>query len=285
MNSNSNLLLPDRELRERLINLANRERKKLPEKPSRSDIEQIFDVAIIETQLSEDQDGAYDPGSKKIIINSYVTSNERKQFTLFHELTHHLLRQDDDLYAYLHETYRDNNGFIRALEFLCNIGAAEFILPREKVREVIKNNQFSLNLIPDLCKFPLVSGPAALFQLIQNASHECYAIVCEVGLPPSKEKSFQDAFINRTNKSSLFIQYAIWSPIARYSVARFTIIPKNHILHNGLNSIDLIKGKDRIPFRSGKGWPVTCEVLYFRGSVYGLFNVGEPINHQQMRLF
>lgn len=285
MKSNSNNLIPDRELRELVIELASRERKKLTERPTRTEIQEIFNVTIVESQLFDGQDGAYDSGSKKIILNSLVSSSERKQFTLFHELIHHLLRRDDELYAYLHETYRDNNSFVRTVELLCNIGAAEFILPRERVRGAIQNDQFSLTLVPELCKTPFVSGPAALFQLIQNAPHRCYAVVCDVGLRPSKNQSNQVAFLKRQNVSGLFIQYAIWSPSANYSIARFTTIPKDHILNNGLNSTELIKSKDRIPFRSGKEWPVDCEVLKFRGSVYGLFNVEAPPNYQQMQLF
>ena len=67
-------------------------------------------------------------------------------------------------------------------------------------------------------------------------------------------------------------------------MARFTQIEKNHLLMHAYKQDDLIKGIDRIPFRSGTDWQAPAEAFSFRGKVYGLFNVSPPPNPQQLRL-
>ena len=64
---------------------------------------------------------------RTILINSRVQNKERKQFTRFHEVTHHLINEDEELISMLHDATWDQNGeYERQVERLCNIGAAEF---------------------------------------------------------------------------------------------------------------------------------------------------------------
>lgn len=277
-------IISDRELREQVICLVQSARAGIPQNASEQAIGGKFGLEVTEGSLSNDKDGAYIENEAKIIINSIVTSEERKLFTLYHELVHYLIRQDDDLYSYLHETYPSSTDFDKTIELVCNIGAAEFILPRDKVRSYIEKDGFSLELVQKICHQGCVSGPAALIQLVQNAPHRCYGVVCEFGITPNTAIKNQQAFIQKQQINTLFILYAMWSPSARYSIARFTQIPKDHLLMQPMLEENLIKGKERIPFRSGKNWQVPAEATSFRGKVYGLFNVSLPPNHQQLRL-
>ena len=278
-------LLPDRKLRERAIAVVKSARERLSPTASPVDVAQRFGLQVSVGQLPADKDGAYIESERKIIINRDVTSEERRQFTIYHELVHHLIREDEDLYSYLHDTYTDADQFDKTIELLCNIGAGEFDLPQEHVRELIDTNGFSLNLVSLLCEQISVSGPAALIQLIQCAPHRCYGVVCEVGISPIQVNPSQTAFVQTTQENNLFIRYAIWSPAARYSLSRWTLIPREHILEKAVNEKGIIKGRDNIPFRSGKKWIVPCEALFFRNCVYGLFNETPPPNQQQIRLF
>jgi hypothetical protein len=278
-------IISDRKLREQVISLVQSVRSGIPQNTSVHAIAGHFGLEVKEGTLSNDKDGAYIENEAKIIINSIVTSEERKLFTLYHELVHYLIRQDDDLYSYLHETYPSSNDFDKTIELICNIGAAEFILPQEIVRDYIDKEGFSLNLIPAICHQGCISGPAALIQLIQCAPHRCYGVVCNYGVPPNYGNANQNAFIPAEKANTLYVLYAIWSSSAKYTISRFTPIPNDHILFKALSDSNLIFGKDRIPFRSGTNWPVPCEVLYFRSSVYGLFNVKPPPSNQQPRLF
>lgn len=277
-------LLSEKQLRERVIELVRDARRPLPENASDADIEQCFGLEICEDDLPLDKDGAYIESESKIIINRNVTSVERRKFTVYHELVHYLIRKDADLYSYLNDAYEDTEAFDKTVEIICNVGAAEFILPREQVRNLINTGGFSLNLVPQLCQKDNVSGPAALIQLVQNAPNRCYGVVCEFGLPPTLGRVNQQTFIHSAPASSLYILYTIWSPSARYSISRFTTIQKGHILMQAHSEGDLIKGIDKIPFRSGTDWQVPVEAIRFRGNVYGIFNVTPPPNQHQLRL-
>lgn len=277
--------LSERELREEVIKLVHRAKTRLPVRPSHQDVERCFSLQIKEEYLPLDQDGAYIDRDAEIIVNNRVSSDERRNFTVYHELVHYLIRQDDDLYSYLHDTYEETSDFDRTIELVCNIGAAEFILPRESVITLISEGGFSLDLVPKICQKENVSGIVALIQLIQNAPNRSYGVICNYGILPRTEPREQQAFLTPPKKECLHILYAVWSPSARYSVARFTRIPKTHILYNALGSDGLIRGKDRIPFRSGTDWRVPAETMSFRGKAYGLFNVSPPPDPQQPKLF
>ncbi len=277
-------LFSDRQLREQVIKLVHTACQGLPRNPSISDIESRFPLRVHEENLPPDKDGAYIEEESKIVINKLVASEERRQFTLYHELVHYLIRLDDDLYSYLHDAYPKTSDFDRTIELICNVGAAELILPREHVRGLIDENGFSLNLLFDLCQSHLVSGPAALIQLVQCAPNQCYGVICEHGILPTSPNVNQKAFFDQSPVNTLYILYAIWSPSAQYPIARFTRIPKDHILFMHLSNQIIVKGKDRIPFRSGKNWQVPCEVSSFRNNVYGLFHVTPPPNIRQPSL-
>jgi hypothetical protein len=259
-------------------------RGRLEQTTSPDGVLQSCGVQVSIGQLPADKDGAYIESERKIVINRDVTSEERRQFTLYHELVHHLIREDKDLYSYLHDTYADTDQFDKTIELLCNIGAAEFIIPQECVRELIETSGFSLSLVPLICDQISVSGPAALIQLIQCAPHSCYGVICEIGISPIQINPSQTALFQSTQESNLFIRYAIWSPAVRYSLSRWTLIPREHILTKAVNEKGIVKGRDNIPFRSEKEWVVPCEALFFRNCVYGLFNETPPPNQQQLRL-
>lgn len=277
--------LSEKQLRERVIELVQDARRQLPENASHTDIGQYFGLEVCEGHLPLDKDGAYIESESKIVVNNKVTSLERRKFTVYHELVHYLIRKDAGLYSYLHDAYEDSNNFDKTIEIVCNVGAAEFILPRQLVRDLINETGFSLNLVPLLCKKSNASGPAALIQLVQNAPNRCYGVVCEFGLPPTLTYTNQQTFTPSAPVNNLYILYTIWSPSARYSISRFTTIPKDHILMQALSEGDLIKGIDKIPFRSGTDWQVPIEAICFRGSVYGIFNVTPSPNQQQLKLF
>ena len=278
-------LWSDSQLREKVVILAQKARQILPDSPSASDIERCYQIVVREGILPHDKDGAYIEQESKIIINKLITSEERRRFTLYHELVHHLVRMDDDLYSYLHDAYSKTSDFDRVIELVCNLGSAELILPREIVRNLVDQKGLSLSLLPELCESRLVSGPAALIQLVQNAPNQCYGVVCERGNSKDIGDANQEAFVPNSISTVLYILYAIWSPSVQYQLARYTQIPSNHMLSTSVDSQKITKGLDRIPFRSGKEWQVPCEVFVFRNKAYGLFHVTQPPNIQQPRLF
>jgi hypothetical protein len=275
-------LLPDRQLRERIIDIVQRVREQVPQDVTNFNIEKHFGLQVCRGKLPVDKDGAYIEKEAIIIINDQITSDERYNFTVFHELSHHLIRKDEDLYSYIHDAYLAPNDFENMIELICNVGAAEFLLPRDTVRGLIESEGVSLNLVPRLCQSDTVSGPVALIQLIQCAPNQCYGVVCEYGVSPISAGAIQETFFNSHPENTLYILYAMWSPSAKYKIARFTSIPKNHLLMQAFTDNAMVKGYDRIPFRSGTDWQVQAETLRFRGKVYGIFNATPPPDLRQL---
>jgi len=277
--------LSDRQIRERVIMLVQGACHGLPKNPAISDIESHFGLHVRHESLPVDKDGAYIEADSKIIVNNRIKSKERRQFTLYHELVHYLIRLDDDLYSYLHDAYSDSDDFDRTIETLCNIGAAELIIPRQDVRDLIEKKGFSLGILAQICELGPISGPSALIQLVECAPNKCYGVVCENGPLTSSINVNQAAFVDPEPASGLYIIYAAWSPSVQYLLARFTRIAKDHLLFRALSSPGIVKGIARIPFRSGANWQVPCEVCLFRDNIYGLFHITAPPNTQQPKLF
>ena len=81
-------------------------------------------LVVKEVPLSPAQDGMIIKQGT-ILINSRIQSKERKRFTQFHEITHHLIDEDEEIISVLHDATWDQNGeHKKQLERLCNIGAA-----------------------------------------------------------------------------------------------------------------------------------------------------------------
>jgi len=77
------------------------------------------------------RDGLLEPLSRTILVAA-GQPRTRQRFTLAHEVMHYLIENDDDLLSDLHEVYAGRE-LEAALEKLCNLGAAEILIPRELV--------------------------------------------------------------------------------------------------------------------------------------------------------
>lgn len=276
----------ERQLRERTLGLVRRTRDAFQTQVPLHALLANLRLEIREVELPIGKDGAYIEKSRTILINRKITSSERRTFTIYHEITHHLIRFDDDLYSELHDFFPnpDNDVFERTLESLCNIGAAEFLLPAEYVRDILREKGFSIGHIKFLCELRGASIPAAAIQLAQCAAHHCYIVVCEAGA--AQNHSLHTELIPSTHRGSqLYILYAASSPSAKYSISRYTVIRKSHIIHDAHDKEITVTGLDNIPFKSGTSWKVPCEAMFYRAKTIAVFNVTEPISSAQPNLF
>lgn len=277
-------LISERQLREGVVSEARRTRDRFPLAVAPTDLMTSLHLQLKEADLPDGKDGAYIENERTILINRKIKSTERRTFTLYHEITHHLIRNEPQLYSELHEFTSDNDAFDRTLEVLCNVGAAEFLLPGEYVRETIQTKGFALELLKIFCEDRGASIPAAAIQLAQYASHDCYIVVCELGGMPGSFAQTQ-LIPSADLGNSLFIMYTAASMSAKYSIARFTVIPKNHLIHNVHTGQSRLSGEDNIPFKSGKVWKVPCEAMYYKGRTIAIFNVTMPIDSHQLKLW
>lgn len=244
-------------------------------------------IIVKEEPLPLGDEGQYIPDDPPIIvIDPRVSDPDRLNFTFFHEVSHHLICQDDELYSFIHEYASANDKhFDTALEHYCNVGAAEFLIPADGVREAIEEQGFSIKLVEHLESIYPASKPAIAIQLAQCATHQCFVVVCEWGQMPQQQIP-QASFLSPVDRrSQLYVLYASSSPSTKYPIGRFVPVPNDHVIALAYQSQNAVKGVAPILFRSGnRGWKCECEAFYYKGKVYAAFNVSPPTSPRQLRL-
>ena len=239
-------------------------------------------------ELPSGTDGAQK--DKTIIINSQIKNEERKRFTQFHEVVHYLIREDDDLLSELQDyPYSKDDEYKKVVEILCNIGAAEFLMPRDEFKELYTAEGFNVGLILRASDYFKSSRIAATIQLAQVAPNKCIAVVCENGLIPNDSVPSQASFFttgNRHhNKSRLHVIYSASSPAASDRwLRKYTIFPDDHLINQAFLRAETLEGESEIPF---PGWQesCTCEALPYKNRVYALFHLSPLPDPNQMKLF
>ena len=220
-----------------------------------------------------------------IIINAHIQSEERKQFTRFHEITHYLIEQDGELISVLHDaTWNHTQGYEASLERLCDVGAAEFLMPRDEFKQLYNQKGFHIELVTEASRHFGSSMIATTIQLAQVAPHSCITAVCEYVSSPSSVQS-QPTFLTDRDLSSqpqLCVLYSASSPSMKYWLARHTAIPKEHPIHDALRRGECVKGETYVPFRSGKKMPCYCECLPYLSKIYVVFHRDSPPDPRQL---
>ena len=245
-------------------------------------------LVVKEAPLSPARDGMIIK-PRTILINSSIQSQERKRFTQFHEVMHHLIRKDGELISMLHEMpWSQNDEYEKQLERLCNIGAAEFLMPREEFTKLYKEKGFSIELIPFATNYFESSAIATTIQLAQVAPNSCITAICEYGLMPNETAQSQPPLFdeeNHTPQPKLHVVYSASAPATKYWLARSTRIPDDHLIHQAFLKDQFLEEESYVPFRSGNKMPCNCEALPDGDRVYALFHLTPPPNPTQLDLF
>ena len=256
------------------------------EVPSFDEICSGLGLNVREAPLPSGIDGMHT--GRTIFINSGIQNEERKRFTQFHELTHYLIEEDGDLISELHEyTYSQEDGYKKPLETFCNIGATEFLMPSEKFRKLYKERGFNVELVPYAARYFKSSTIATTIQLAQIAPNKCITAICERGLIPNDLALSQDHLLGGKNLSverKLHVVYSAPSPTTKYWLAKYTEIPRDHLINQAFLQTQSVEEESYIPFRSGKKMPCRCEALADGDRVYVLFHLTPPPNPDQLTL-
>lgn len=243
---------------------------------------------VIEGVLPDGIDGMH--SGNRIIINSQIQNEERKRFTQFHEVAHYLIEEDGDLISKLRKyTCGQEDEYKRSLEVLCNIGAAEFLMPREEFRKLYKAKGFNVELILYAARHFRSSPIATTIQLAQVAPNKCIAVICENGLIPNTPALSQASFFSTGNqyhnKSKLHVIYSASSPAASDRwLAKYTVIPDDHIINQAFWQSKMLEDESEIPFPSWQE-PCTCEALPDKNRVYALFHLSPLPDPNQTTFF
>jgi Zn-dependent peptidase ImmA (M78 family)/transcriptional regulator with XRE-family HTH domain len=255
------------------------------EVPSFDEICASLGLNVQETSLPPGIDGMHKRDT--IFINAQIQNEERKRFTQFHEVTHYLIEKDGDLISNLHDTtWSQDDGYERQLEQLCNIGAAEFLMPRKVFAGLYKEREFNVELIPYAARYFGSSTIATTIQLAQVAPNSCITAVCELihSDPESSQTRFSSTKDSST-KQKLHIAYSASSPSTKYLLAKGTEIPGDHLINQAFSQTQLVGGDSYVPFRSGKKMPCYCEALADGDRIYVLFHLTPSPNPNQGTLF
>ncbi|MCY4553708.1 MAG: XRE family transcriptional regulator [Candidatus Poribacteria bacterium] len=254
------------------------------EVPSFGEICAGLGLDVRETSLPLGIDGMHK--GKTIFINSEIENEERKRFTQFHEVTHYLIEKEGDLISELHDaTWNQDDGYERPLEQLCNIGAAEFLMPSKAFSKLYEERGFNVKLIPFAARYFKCSTIATTIQLAQVAPNSCITAVCE-SIPTDTIPS-QTHFSNakhHSTKQKLHVAYSASSPATKYLLVKYTAIPDDHLIHEASLQTQPVEGESYVPFRSGKKMPCYCEALADGDRIYTLFHLTPPPNPDQMTL-
>jgi len=226
---------------------------------------------------------------KDIVINSDITYLERKNFSLFHEISHYLISIDDEITSFLMDFHAGKDKeYQRYIESLCNLGAGEYLAPIDRIRRQIDGKKFAITLLKELDAIFPASKPAVIFQLARAASHKCTFVVIDRGSPPKTlDQQFDKLQGVPVSRDQYYILYSAVSKRNKYRPGRYTTIPKHHILRNAFEEQSFLSGRDFIPYKSGnQNHKCDCEAMYYHGRVFGLFNLERPPDdHLQPKLF
>jgi len=121
------------------------------------------------------RDGLLDPASKTIVVAA-EQAPVRQLFSLAHEVMHYLIENDEELLSDLHEAY-EGRRLEAALEQLCNLGAAEMLLPQRSVLDSLAESGANPRLIWELAARHAVSQATAAVALTTSLGDDSLAAI------------------------------------------------------------------------------------------------------------
>lgn len=268
-------LFTPRELELKIVQMVSgaRERYGIPEGCEAETACTVADLEVRYAPLALGTDGALVEG--EVIVNCAVRWRPRVEFTIYHELFHHLLEEDGDIIEHYTGLLRnDDEQYTRAIERCCDRGAAEFLMPQSRVTEAIEARGFSVDLVELIAQRHGASLIASTLQLAHCAPVDCFVVLCSYGLTPKA----------RPRRTSLYVDYVGASPRRKYMLARYSPVRSNHVLAEAWQEQRIARGETYVPYRSGKYMPCYCEAKPVGPFVAGILYFEDPVPQGQMSL-
>ena len=123
----------------------------------------------------------------RIICNAAVRSPGRRRFSVAHEIAHTFFCNGTETYHLRTKSreryYRTEEA--RQLEHLCDLGAAELLMPEEHVSKCLSRIGLRAAAIPEIARTFGTSLQAAALRLIELADEPCAAAFFQYGPQPS----------------------------------------------------------------------------------------------------
>jgi hypothetical protein len=210
-----------------------------------------------------------------VVVSNSISWAPRVEFTIYHEITHHLLDEDGEIIEHFTALLRNNEkGYEREIERCCHKGAAEFLMPRARVSEAISEEGLNVDLIEILADRHGASLIASTLQLAHCAPVDCLVVLCSHGAIP---RSWPPS-------TGLYTDYVGAWPRRRYPLARFSPVGSDHVLARAWQNRCRAEGRAYVPYRSGKREPAYCEAKPLGPFVAGILSFQEPPPKGQLTL-
>ena len=229
--------------------------------------------------MPSDKDGFHH--GDQIYVSASLTCAERVEFTIFHEILHILLERDGEIPSELHDHFygQDKQKEVQVLEFLCQVGAAEFVMPSAEYVALMQGGGWRLSAVEDAAGQFGCSVIAAAFGFAHHYPGPCTVLVCEHGyLRKAPQRAGQLIQTQQADAAMcLFVAYSIRNHQQKYPMCRNVPIPRMHLIHQTWLDCGEATGRDVGFFKNGNGWRIHCEVVCIRGRAYAMYLPNGPI--------
>jgi len=269
-------LLTTREVEQKVIDLVRwaRARYNIPVGCGGERACQLVGLRYRRDPLHTKSDGALIEGC--VVVSKAVTWSPRTEFTIYHEILHHLLLEDGELIEFFTSALRSNpHDYEAAIERCCHQGAAEFLMPQDQIREIIAARRFSADLILEIAEKYGASIIAASIQLAVCAPIDCFVVLCSYG-PVARWPPY----------TGLHVEYAFpsWRGRRHYWLARFSKVPSDHLIAEAWNAQADGDGPSYVPFPSGKRMPCHCQARLLHRRICAILALEDGVPESQLAL-
>jgi hypothetical protein len=200
-------------------------------------------------------------GDKLLIRCNPYSSRVRQNFSLFHELSHILL-MDFRITASCTRTVSEEFEVEDEIEYLCDISAAELLLPLPWFTKDMEKQGVNIDSILTLGRKYAASREAVAIRMVQLSSFPCAAVFFswknkpqDRKAPGKKGKEYLFPELRPLPPRKLRVDFSVSSPTFSYFIPRFKSIEEKTLVYQssldgrprrGIDWLNL--GRGRIPF-------------------------------------
>lgn len=224
------------------------------------------------------QEGLYVRELQAVFLNPAIRTAERKVFTGFHEGTHAIVDRDPVLREQLAELCPDDHTERQVIEMLCDVGAAEFLMPRATFVPLLRSQLPAVGCIPAVEReFPGASLPAIAQQIAHYALPAGLVLVC-AHAPIPRPGGFERA---RPHVQYSFSRPDSKSRRARPRPKRYQTLREDHPLWAILHRPQPFSGETYYPYDTAKRIPCWCDAVWHApsGRVVALLSERDARRH------
>jgi Zn-dependent peptidase ImmA (M78 family) len=175
-------------------------------------------------------DGVYFWEPRPTIAYLPTPGSRRENFTLLHELGHHLYRQNDDAISALGDL--DDDEFQIAQENLCDAFAGRALIPDDVVNDVLEGRRPEARDLPKLFEVSIGSREVCAVRLAERMP--CFGYV---------------AFLDPINST---VRFASASPQCPYRWRRGSKLPTSHPVWQASKKVNGFRGQGEVIWDGGR---------------------------------